>query len=426
MQRALLDQLVAARRDGRALVRALDPATTEELLIDPASDRSALGLAAARALGRDQGGTVTVEGRDWFLTVYNVPWEIVIVGAVHIGQALAQLALACGYRVRIIDPRPAYAAAGRFAGVRLIADWPDAALAAEPLTARSALVVLAHDTKIDDPALAAGLRSPAGYIGALGSKRTHAKRLARLAAEGFAEKSLARIHGPVGLAIGARTPGEIAIAILAELVQVRRTPKAAPRVGGVILAAGLSRRMGYNKLVATVSGKPLLRHAVEAALASRLDPVIVVTGHDAPASQGALAGLNVEFVHNPDFAKGLSTSLRQGVKALPSDCDGAMILLGDMPQITPALIDRTIAAFDPKVGRSICVVTGQGTRGHPVLWGRQFFSEIETLDGDAGARSLLDRHPGLACEIEAGSTAPLTDVDTPEALEAYRDSQKGT
>ena len=309
MRRAMLEQLLAMRQSGRAIVRALDVESGEEKLIDPASDMSPLGRAAARALQEDASQRVTVGNREWFLTVYNTPFELVIIGAVHIAQALAQLGADMGYRVRVIDPRGAYAAPERFTGVRVIQSWPDEALAAEPLTARSVLIALSHDMKLDDPALAVALRSRAAYIGALGSVRTHDRRLARLRAQGFSQDELARIHGPVGLAIGARSPSEIAIAILAQLVQLRR---GLPRIGGVVLAAGLSRRMGRNKLLAELGGKPLLRHAVEAALASRLDPVIVVTGNDAAGIEKALAGLNVTFAHNAHFADGLSTSLENG------------------------------------------------------------------------------------------------------------------
>ena len=125
------------------------------------------------------------------------------------------------------------------------------------------------------------------------------------------------------------------------------------------------------------------------------------------------------FVHNPRFADGLSTSLQAGIAALPGDCDGALVLLGDMPGITPGLIDRTIAAFDPAQGRAICVAARGGKRGHPVLWGRQFFGEIESLAGDTGAQSLLARHAAQTGEIEAADDAPFTDIDTPEALAAY-------
>ncbi|HWX88766.1 MAG TPA: XdhC family protein [Rhizomicrobium sp.] len=417
MQRATLERLMAARRDGRVLVRALEIESGEERLIDPASDSSALGLATAAAADDDASRRVTLEGRTWLLTVYNPPWEIVIVGAVHIAQALAALAAPAGYRVRVIDPRAPYATKERFPGVTLQHGWPDEALMAQPLTSRSALVVLAHDPKLDDAALAIALRSPASYIGALGSHRTHARRLTRLLAQGFSAADIAKIHGPVGLAIGARTPGEIAIAILAELVQHRRAPKNA-RIAGIVLAAGSSSRMGHNKLTAPVNAKPMIRHAVEAALAAGLDPVIVVTGHDAAGVRGALTGVAVRFVQNDDFAHGLSTSLRAGIGAVPGTCEGAMVLLGDMPSIGPALIGRLRDAFAP--GRTICVATARGRRGHPVLWGRQFFAQMLELNGDAGARSLMAAHEDQLCEIEAGDDAPLADIDTPEALAAYR------
>jgi CTP:molybdopterin cytidylyltransferase MocA/xanthine/CO dehydrogenase XdhC/CoxF family maturation factor len=418
MQKTMLEELTAARRQGRPMVRALDMAAGEDMLIDPATDLSPLGRAAKAALSRDLSGPAMVEGRDWFLTVYNVPWELAIIGAVHIGQALAQLAAAAGYGVRIIDPRPAYAALERFPGFTLEQQWPDEAFAARPLTARSALVALAHDPKIDDPALVAALASPAFYVGALGSKRTHMRRLARLRETQIAEDALARIRGPVGLAIGARNPTEIAISILAEMVQVRRVPRTSPRLGGVVLAAGLSRRMGKNKLILEVNGKSLVRHAVEAALEGGLDPVLVVTGHDAPAVEKALAGLPVSFVHNENFAIGLSTSLKRGIAALPHDRDGAMVLLGDMPEVNGELITSVMAEFDPAKGRSICIATAKGVHGHPVLWARKFFPEIATLTGDSGAKSLISAHQSEVCEIPAPGKAPLTDIDTPADLAA--------
>jgi xanthine dehydrogenase accessory factor len=418
MRRDTLEKLAVARREGRPMVRAVDPENGEERLIDPATDASPLGRAGAEALARDASGRVSVEGRDWFLTLYNVPQELVIVGAVHIAQALAALALTAGYRVRVIDPRPAYAAEERFAGIRLIREWPEEALAAEPLSHRSALVALAHDPKVDDPGLTSALKSKAFYVGGLGSRRTHGKRLARLKTLGFSDAELARIRGPVGLAIGAKSPSEIAIAILAEMVQVRRAPKDA-RIGGVVLAAGLSRRMGRNKLIAEVGGRSLVRHAVEAALAGGLDPVMVVTGHQAQEIENSLAGLPVGFVHNPDFAEGLSTSLKRGIESLPADCAGAMVLLGDMPGVSPELVGRVRAAFEPAKGRNICVATAEGERGHPALWGRQFFPELMRLSGDMGARGLMAAHADNIVEVVAGDAGPLTDIDTPEALENY-------
>ena len=416
MQRATLERLMAARREGRALVRALNLASGEEKLLDPASDTSPLGQAAAQAVQDDASRRITREDGDWFLTVYHAPWEIVVVGAVHIAQALAAFAIAAGYRVRVIDPRAPYATEERFPGISLQRAWPDEALSAQPLTQHSALVVLAHDAKLDDSALAQALPSSAFYIGALGSTRTHARRLARLAAQGFSQAQLARIHGPVGLAIGARSPSEIAIAILAELVRLRRSVRA-PRIAGIVLAGGTSSRMGRNKLIETVRDKPLIRRVVDAAAASRLDPILVITGHQADKIAAALAGAAVALVHNARYAEGLSSSLRAGLAAVPEDCDGAMVLLGDMPDITQALIDRLIAAFDPG---AICVAATGKQRGHPVLWPRRFFGELMRLTGDKGARAVMQTHADKVLEIEAGDDAPLADIDTVEALAAYR------
>ncbi|HEY2836735.1 MAG TPA: XdhC family protein [Rhizomicrobium sp.] len=221
MRRATLDLLM--QQDTKAWVRALDRAAGTELLVDPATDESPLGLKAREAARKDLSGEIELDGCSWFLEVHNPPLELVLVGAVHIAQPLAEIGRLAGYAVRVIDPRTAFATEERFPDVSLCREWPDEALAREPLGSRSALVVLAHDPKIDDPALAAGLGSPAFYIGALGSKKTHAARLARFCERGFSPESLARIQGPVGLAIGARSPAEIALSILAQMTQTLRT-----------------------------------------------------------------------------------------------------------------------------------------------------------------------------------------------------------
>jgi len=185
-----------------------------------------------------------------------------------------------------------------------------------------------------------------------------------------------------------------------------------------VLAAGTASRMGRNKLVLPVQGKPMVAHAVEAAAAAGLDPVIVVTGHESAVVRRAVGKTPVTFVQNDDFARGLSTSLRAGIAAVPPDCEGAVLLLGDMPGITAPLIEKVVKAFDPADDRAICVATARGERGHPVLWGRQFFPELEALEGDVGARAVMSRYPTLVCDVEADDDAPLADIDTPEALEA--------
>ncbi|HLH93403.1 MAG TPA: molybdopterin-binding/glycosyltransferase family 2 protein [Xanthobacteraceae bacterium] len=198
------------------------------------------------------------------------------------------------------------------------------------------------------------------------------------------------------------------------------------RVAAIVLAAGRSTRMGGpNKLTAEIGGKPLVRIAVEQALASRARPVVVVTGHQREQVEAALKGLSVKLVHNPDYADGLSTSLKAGIAALPADADGAIVCLGDMPQVDAALIDRLIAAFDPEKGALVAVPTIAGKRGNPVVWSRRFFADLAKLDGDIGARHLIGTYPEAVVEVPVTGNGALVDVDTPDALRAVKAEIEG-
>ena len=223
MKRATLEALNRARREGRPIVRVVDLQTADERLFEPGAETSAMGMAATAAARTDRSGTAEIDGANCLVAVHNPPLEMVIIGAVHIAQILAPMAMLADYRVRIIDPRTAFARVARFPDVPLSHDWPDEALDKQPLGPRSALIALTHDPKLDDPALTAALKSHCFYIGALGSKKTHAGRLARLKAHGFTDDELKRIQGPIGLDIGAKTPAEIAISILAEMTLRLRT-----------------------------------------------------------------------------------------------------------------------------------------------------------------------------------------------------------
>jgi len=222
----ILNAINEARRAGRAIVRATDLATGEDVLVEPGAGTSPLIEAATGAARADTSGPAIIEGREWFLSVFNPPLELVIVGAVHIAQPLVRMAQEAGYCVRIIDPRTAFATAARFPGIDISHDYPDEALEKRPLGRRSAIVFLSHDPKIDDPGLIAALRSDCFYIGTLGSRKTQAARGARMRAAGFGNDVLARMHGLVGLDIGARSPAEIAVSILAEITLVLRGTKA--------------------------------------------------------------------------------------------------------------------------------------------------------------------------------------------------------
>jgi xanthine dehydrogenase accessory factor len=225
MKREVFDRLQAARtakrpaallsnlEDGRqALVVGGEFLVGDPALIDGLADR------IARAIAEDKSGVL--EDDRAFLQVFNPPLRLIVVGAVHIAQALVPMAMLAGYGVTVVDPRRAWATDARFPEVALATDWPDQALEALKLDHRTAVVTLTHDPKLDDPALVVALGSPVFYIGALGSKRTHAKRRQRLGELGVDEAKLARIHGPIGLAVGAKSPAEIAIAILAQMTQV--------------------------------------------------------------------------------------------------------------------------------------------------------------------------------------------------------------
>jgi molybdenum cofactor cytidylyltransferase len=214
--------------------------------------------------------------------------------------------------------------------------------------------------------------------------------------------------------------------LLMEIVtrpQPRKEPAAAGgrSVAAIILAAGRSIRMGGpNKLLAEIDGKPLVRIAAEQALASRANPVIVVTGHQREQIEAVLAGLALRIVHNPDFAQGLGTSLRAGVKAVPADADGTIICLADMPQVGSNLIDRLIAAFDPEKGALVVVPTLDGKRGNPVLWSRRFFPDLMAIDGDVGARHLIAGYAEAVTEVPVTGDAAFLDVDTAEMLAALK------
>ena len=210
--------------------------------------------------------------------------------------------------------------------------------------------------------------------------------------------------------------------LLMEIV-TRPQPRAEPpavagrRIAAVVLAAGRSTRMGGpNKLLAEIRGRPLVRIVVDEAVASHAKPVIVVVGHERGEVEKALAGLPVQFVHNPDFAQGLGTSLKAGIAAVPAEADGAIVCLADMPQVDASLLNRLIAAFDPDRGALIVMPTAEGRRGNPVLWSRRFFPDLMAIEGDVGARHFIGRYSEAAVEVPLEGKAALVDVDTPEAL----------
>jgi molybdenum cofactor cytidylyltransferase len=231
-----------------------------------------------------------------------------------------------------------------------------------------------------------------------------------------------------GVPIGSDDVAAMGVGGLLEEISVRPSPRqpdptvrpeAGPRVAAVVLAAGRASRMGSNKLIAELDGEPIVRRTVRAALASRARPVIVVTGNEADAVRDALAGLDVMFVHNPEFADGMSTSLRAGIAAAGTAL-AALVCLGDMPRLEARHLDAVIDAFLAGDPDEIIVPTADRKRGNPVLWPHRYFAEIAQLSGDVGARALIDRHADQVRLLAIDDPAILIDVDTPAALAELR------
>ncbi len=212
-----------------------------------------------------------------------------------------------------------------------------------------------------------------------------------------------------------------------QAVRQERVQDQQPKVAAIVLAAGQSRRMGsVNKLLQTVQGEPLVRRTVSTVTQALINPCVVVTGHEDAEVEAALAGLEVQVAHNPDFADGLSTSLRAGLAVVPQDCDAVIVCLADMPDVTTDHINALVAGFKPDEGRAVGVPVFKGKRGNPVLWARHLWPSMETVSGDVGARHLIGQHEDLVYEVEFEDTAVLTDLDTPEQWSKFRRGIEGS
>ncbi len=219
MDRQILARLNALRHGRQAAILVTDlSGGADRLIVEGDRLEGVMADAVASAFRSGRSSAVEIEGQSFFLNVHLPPPRIVVIGAVHISQVLARMAALAGFDITIIDPRTAFATQERFEGIDLIADWPADALKERPLDSYMALVAVTHDPKIDDEPIMQALRTGCFYVGALGSRKTHAGRLERLKREGLTEADLVRIHAPIGLAIGASNPAEIAVAIMAEII----------------------------------------------------------------------------------------------------------------------------------------------------------------------------------------------------------------
>lgn len=228
MKREVITRLQALRRQKQALALVTRLSDGQQSLVSAQEVEGELGLqddtvtAIRQRILEERSGVVIEGDAELFVRVYNPPLRLILVGAVHVSQALIPMAVLLGFDVTVIDPRTAFASDARFPTVTMLTDWPDQAMRALKPDHRTAVVTLTHDPKLDDPALREVLLGDAFYIGSLGSRKTHASRMQRLRAEGVDEKALSRIHAPVGIHLGGRRPAEIALAIMAEIIQTLR------------------------------------------------------------------------------------------------------------------------------------------------------------------------------------------------------------
>lgn len=360
---------------------------------------------------------------DYFIEALACKPPLVIVGGTHVAQKLSELCQPLGFAPVIIEPRSALAAPDRFVGAKVLMQSPQEALPAQ-LGPNSAVVMLTHNPALDDPALKLALPSEAYYVGALGSRKTQRARLERLAEAGLSKKELERLHGPVGLAIGAKGAAEIALSILAQVVQARRIgTQVKKKIGAVVLAAGKSTRFGEtNKLLAPMGESCVVAQVVSKILAAGIGPCVVVLGHQGERVREALEGLPVTFVENDTHDAGMGTSVARGVAEIAkSSVDAAFVALGDMPYVRVEDYEALAAAHRSSTQHLIVAPEAGRAKarrlGNPILWPRRYFDQLMELQGDRGAKSLLLDAPGAVLRLFVDHPGVLDDVDRPEDLQ---------
>lgn len=438
-----------------------DLASTELGRVLTLEGRAALGVGGVsiRRLGA-HGERLEVAVTVLFESFVDRP-RLLVLGAIDYAAAVASVGRFLGYHVTVCDARAAFATSDRFPDAdEIVVDWPHRYLAGTMLDSRSAICVLTHDPKFDVPAVLEALRGPAGYIGVMGSRRTHEDRLDRLRAVGATEHELARLHSPIGLALGGRSPQETAIAIAAELVMVRNGATGLPLrttsgplhpvqagpmvppggVAGLILAAGSGRRFSAEggtgpKLLADLSGRSLIAHVIDSARHAGLDPLVVVLppGSDEPSDvlrrAVIAAGPDVRLVVNTAAGTGIASSITAGLDGLgrpPRDelphgelPDACVVLLADQPGIDLAAIDAVVGAWR-RTGRPARIRYDDG-HGHPVVLPRTVWSQIGEhlrpaagdFGADEGARGMLSDLDVV--DVEFPGPAPI-DIDVPNDL----------
>lgn len=389
---------------------------------------------------------ISTEGRVRRTFLCPIPpiGKVLIVGSGGDAAALAQRLSELGFEVCACDPRPGRLRTpdwDRQAAVLIEGGWEEARSAVSP-DEHTFVAVMTHSLKEDLKALKGALQSPANYVGVLASAPRARELLAALESDGVKPRP-GVLHVPMGFDIGAETPEEIALGVAAEIFAARsgrrerrRVPRPEPqvsaaaraRVPGLVLAAGRGKRFtAGNKLAVPVDGRPVLRHAVENALASRLNPVIVVLGFNAEAGLKALEGLRdprLRVVFNPLWESGKASSIEVGLREVPPGAPGVVSLLGDMPRVAPWLIDRVIDEFELSGKLSFPVFPGpEGPqKGYPTAFPRGFFGEMRALTGDDTAMAAVREHWNEAVKIPLEDDSTQADIDTAEDLQLLLDA----
>ena len=415
------DSLVVV--DGAVVAGTMGDASRDAALARRAADLVARGTSSLDPVGD---GVVFTE------VLLPPPW-LTVCGAGDDAVPLVRLATDLGFRVAVVDHRPAFVAEGRFpAAQRRLTRRPEDGVAGLATGPDAAAVVMTHNLALDRAWVRAFAATPVGYIGVLGP-RARTERIAPAVDQGS-------LFGPVGLDIGAEGPEQIAVSVLAELLAVRAGRAGGHlrdrgagihedgpdgRVAGVVLAAGGSTRMGRNKLLLDAGGEPLVRRVTRQAIAAGLAPVLVVVGYEAARVREALAGLPCEFVENPDYASGINGSVQRGIARVPADAPAAVVILGDMPFVTAAMI-RAVADRHRESGAPLVLSLYGDDAVHapPTLYGRALFAEFGTDAGEGCGKRVVRRHRTEAAELR-WPAARLADVDVPADYSKVADRLAG-
>jgi xanthine dehydrogenase accessory factor len=346
--------------------------------------------------------------------VFPLP-ELIIIGAGHIGKALSHFAKLLDFEVTVIDDRFEYANHQNIPDAdHILAEPIGEAVRRIPKTGNTYIVIISRGHRDDSEALKACIDSEAAYIGMIGSKRK-----VSLMRENFIQQAWStaeqfdRVHAPVGLDIGSKTVQEIAVSICAELIRERNRAKMlkSPIFSTVILAAGESKRMGKPKMLLPFGDKNIIENVVSNATQSGLDKIFVVLGAGADDISRILKGYPVEIKFNSNYKEGMFSSVQLGLKALPSDTDGVMILLGDQPMVGSDVIDKVLEA-GRNSDKGIIIVSYDKKRGHPILLKRKYIQEVIDLPMNKSLKEILIKYPDDVEEVETGSPEILRDIDT--------------